>query len=84
MGVVDSCDLTYHPIMLKFAKCLIKQITWELGVFFFIYLFIIWYLEKKNLTLNIFIRNNDLSIELHNFYLWELSQNKTHNNNHIF
>ena len=41
MGVVDSCDLTYHPIMLKFAKCLIKQITWELGVFFFIYLFII-------------------------------------------
>lgn len=35
MGVVDSCDLTYHPIMLKFAKCLIKQITWELGVFFF-------------------------------------------------
>lgn len=40
MGVVDSCDLTYHPIMLKLAKCLIKQITWEVGVFLFIYLLI--------------------------------------------
>ena len=50
MGVVDSCDLTYHPIMLKFAKCLIKQITWELGVFFFYLLIYNLIFRKKKIN----------------------------------